>query len=325
MFDDAHEVIERKDVNTILVLTPEYLHEEHAIASLQAGHAVFLEKPMAITTESCDRILRTTYELKGKLYLGHNLRHYGPFRAVKKVIDEGLIGDVQWISWPHTVPYGGDSYFRDWHAERKNVTGLLLHKGSHDIDIINWFGGAYPKRVSAMGRLAVYNRAGKRAINDDLIVERVWKKEHWPPLEQSELNPKMDVEDMSHMLIELENGVLAYYGHVHFAPHGIRGGVIVGDSGMIDWTNYDNFMLFTEREERGVPIEVPEEEGGHGGADSKIVKEFIGFVRGEVTPSTSPVSSRYAVAAAVEATNSLRTDQNTRFVPRLDSTIASYF
>lgn len=54
---DYRELLARGDVEAVFVSTPDNFHEEHAIAALRAGKHVYLEKPMAITIEGCDRIL----------------------------------------------------------------------------------------------------------------------------------------------------------------------------------------------------------------------------------------------------------------------------
>ncbi|HZC27322.1 MAG TPA: Gfo/Idh/MocA family oxidoreductase, partial [Actinopolymorphaceae bacterium] len=59
-------------LDAVFVISPDYLHEEHALAVLEAGISVYLEKPMAITTEGCDRILAAAQKSGGRLYLGHN-------------------------------------------------------------------------------------------------------------------------------------------------------------------------------------------------------------------------------------------------------------
>lgn len=56
---------------------------------------------------------------------------------MKELIDAGAIGEVKTIWCRHFVGNGGDYYFKDWHAERKNTTSLLLQKGAHDIDVIH--------------------------------------------------------------------------------------------------------------------------------------------------------------------------------------------
>jgi predicted dehydrogenase len=77
------------------VTTPDFLHEEQAVAALEAGKAVYLEKPMAITIPGCDRILETAYRTKTRLYLGHNMRHMAFVLKMKELIDEGAIGEVK--------------------------------------------------------------------------------------------------------------------------------------------------------------------------------------------------------------------------------------
>lgn len=84
--DDYRELLAMKDINAVFVTTPDYLHEEHAVAALKAGKAVYLEKPMAITIRGCDRILRTAYERKSKLYVGHNMRHMDFVRKMRALI-----------------------------------------------------------------------------------------------------------------------------------------------------------------------------------------------------------------------------------------------
>ena len=55
---DYRELLAREDIDAVAVTTPDFAHEEHACAAFEAGKHVFCEKPMAITTEGCDRMLR---------------------------------------------------------------------------------------------------------------------------------------------------------------------------------------------------------------------------------------------------------------------------
>ena len=65
------DLLDCSDISAIFILTPDFLHEEQAIAALEAGKDVFLEKPMAITTQGCDRILETARRVGKKIYVGH--------------------------------------------------------------------------------------------------------------------------------------------------------------------------------------------------------------------------------------------------------------
>lgn len=153
--DDYRELL-KQDIDAIFVITPDEFHEEHAVASLEAGKATYLEKPISITIESCDRILQAAYENKTKLFIGHNMRHFPVILKMKELIDSGIIGPIQAVWCRHFVSYGGDAYFKDWHAERSKQLGLLLQKGAHDIDVIHWLAGGYTQRVVGMGKLSVY-------------------------------------------------------------------------------------------------------------------------------------------------------------------------
>ncbi len=305
--DDVEKVI-GGDAEVVLIATPEYVHAEAAVAALRAGKTVFLEKPLATTVEDCDAILRAVRETDGKLYIGHNMRHWAPFQAAQSAVSAGRIGEPLWVSWPHTVSYGGDAYFRDWHAERRNVGSLLLQKGAHDLDIIQWMLGAWPASAMAMGSLTVYDRAAMRGRDERLYAEEHWKSEHYPPLTQSGFNPDMDVEDMSHMVVEFRSGAMAYYGQCHFSPQHRRGGIVVGTEGSIDWLD-GGYRIFTERDKPGRPLEYRRQSGeGHGGMDEDMLSEFAAFARGRAEPTTSLVSARYAVAAGLAATQSMRSE-----------------
>lgn len=72
---DYRELLARDDVDAVFICSPDHCHEEQSVAALNAGKAVYLEKPMAITTEGCDRILAAAVASGAKLYLGHNMRH----------------------------------------------------------------------------------------------------------------------------------------------------------------------------------------------------------------------------------------------------------
>ena len=73
IYEDYHELLKRDDIAAVMIATPDFCHEEQTVAALEAGKAVFLEKPMAITIEGCDRILKTAYETGSKLFLGHKM------------------------------------------------------------------------------------------------------------------------------------------------------------------------------------------------------------------------------------------------------------
>jgi len=327
---DYRDLLEM-NLDAVFVLSPDWLHEEHASVLLGAEIAVYLEKPMAITTEGCDRILRAAICSGTKLFVGHNMRHFGVVRKMKEWIDEGRIGEVKAAWCRHFVSYGGDAYFRDWHADRSKSTGLLLQKGAHDIDVIHWLCGGYSQSVSAIGDLAVYGKISDRMPAGESI--KVAFRKTWPPMSLDKLNSVVDVEDINMMQMTLDNGVLASYQQCHFTPDAWRNYTVIGTEGRIEnfgdspgsvirlWNQ--NHQAYAEHGD--IEFVVPEAVGGHGGADEQIVGEFLDYLRMGKMTVTSLIAARQSVAAGVAATESVRSGGHAVQVPRIAPELLSYF
>lgn len=329
---DHRELVRRPELDAVVIVSPDFLHEEHAVAALEAGKAVYLEKPMAITVEGCDRILRASVKTGARLYVGHNLRHHLVFRKMKELVDGGAIGEVKAGWCRHFVAYGGDAYFKDWHAERAKSTGLLLQKGSHDIDILHWLCGGYTRRVNAMGALTLYDKVKARRAPDEKPDAKA-KLENWPPLAQKGLHPNLDVEDLSMMFMELDNGVYCSYQQCHYTPDVWRNYTIIGTEGRLEnfndrpgeavirvWNRRTQYNPYGDEQHF-----IPKSEGSHGGADPAIMAEFLGFVREGGRTETSPVAARASVAAGCLATHSLRNGGIPCEIPPLDPALAAAF
>ena len=329
--DDYHKLLERKDIDAVFVTAPDYLHEEFAVAALESGKAVYLEKPMTITIEGCDRVLETAYRTGSKLFVGHNMRHMDFVIKMKELIESGIIGNVQAAWCRHFINYGGDAYFKDWHSEAKNTTGLLLQKGAHDIDVIHWLCGGFTKRVVGMGKLSVYNRCKDRRPADERG-NASWSPFNWPPLNLKGISPVIDVEDESTLMMQLDNGIMANYMQCHYAPDACRNYTFIGDAGRIE--NYGDgygrrIDVYTSRCPFGQPdvsYYLREVEGGHGGADPDIVASFVRFVKdGESIASNSPIAARNSVATGVLGTYSIRNGNMPQDIPAPSAKLVKYF
>ena len=330
--DDYHELLQRADIDAVFVSSPDFLHEEHAVAALEAGKHVYLEKPMAITIEGCDRILRAAFAAKRKIYLGHNMRHMSFVLKMKELIDKGAIGEVKAGWCRHFICYGGDAYFKDWHAERSKTTSLLLQKGAHDIDVLHWLCGGYSTRVNAIGALTLYNQIQDRHAPDERG-DASYCFDHWPPLAHKGLNPIIDVEDLSMMQMQLDNGVFCSYQQCHYTPDGWRNYTIIGTEGRIEnfgdspgecvvrlWNRKSFYNPYGDEQ-----FFMPVVSGGHGGADPSIVDEFVRYVRTGGKVTTSPIAARYSVAAGCLAAHSLRHGGIPIDIPRLSDDLIAYF
>lgn len=323
-----------QDLDAVLLLTPDDTHEELAVATLEAGVATFVEKPLAITVDGADRVLQTARRTGTPLYVGHNMRHMPVVTTMRDLVLAGAIGQVKAIWCRHFVGHGGDYYFRDWHADRRRTTGLLLQKGAHDLDVIHWLADGFATRVNAIGDLLVYGGiAERRDRSGEVLADWYDPEKNWPPGELTGLAPVIDVEDISMVNLVLSNGVLASYQQCHFTPDYWRNYTILGTAGRLEnfgdvdagavvkvWQHRSGY-----RSEPDLLVDVPQGEGLHGGADGLVVEEFLRLVRGGGPTLTSPVAARQAVAAACAATESLRSGGRPVDVPRLADELETYF
>lgn len=321
-------------LDAVLVTAPDDQHAAVTIAALEAGIAVFCEKPMAISIEGCDQMLATAHRTGSRLYVGHNMRHMPVITQMRDLITSGRIGDVKTVWCRHFVGHGGDFYFKDWHADRRRSTGLLLQKGAHDLDVIHWLAGGYSRTVSAMGDLMVYGAIQDRQDRSEQRMSEWSSLNNWPPSAQTGLNEVVDVEDVSMVQMRLDNRVLASYEQCHFTPDYWRNYTVIGTHGRLE--NFGDgpgdVIAIWDRRHNGhadpdetVTVSQGAAGGGHGGSDPRLINEFLSFARNGGKTATSPIAARQSVAAGCTATESLRDDGSARTVPPLDPELISYF
>lgn len=310
---DYRELLDRSDVDAVAVCSPDFVHEEHAIAALEAGKHVYLEKPMCITIDGCDRIMRAANASKGKLMIGFNMRCMNIFRTMKEIVDSGAIGEIKSVWCRHFVGYGGIFYYHDWHGTQKNCTSLLLQKGSHDLDMIHWITGAYTKRVSAFGSLDYYGGNKPSDLRCPDCDEKKTCTEFVPEgLNQCAFRKEIDIEDNMVMIMELERGIKGVYTECHFTPDYHRNYVFIGTEGRIEnsepemkvWVQTRKSNSWRELADRTYSIKTAH--GTHGGADPIITDQFLDYVLDGKPPVASPLDGRMAVAAGFCAAESMR-------------------
>lgn len=327
------ELLELRDeLDAVMIVTPDFNHSEIALKTLALGLPTFCEKPMGITVEQCDAMLEMAMEKRSRLYIGHNMRHMPVVRQMKRLIDEGAIGNVRAIWTRHFVGHGGDFYFKDWHAERSKVNSLLLQKGAHDIDVMHWLAGGYTRRVSGTGADMVYAQIQDRRDNTDRRMGDWFDVDLFPPTQQKELNPVIDVEDISMLHMTLDNGILASYEQCHFAPDYFRNYTVIGDAGRLENmgdVGGQQIHVWTSRHSGpGTPdhVEVISRgDGGHAGADPNLINEFLTFAREGGRTDVSAVAAREAVATGCTGAESIRQGGIPLEVPALPDAVREYF
>ena len=313
--DDYRRVLDRKDIDAVAVCTPDWLHHEHATAALKAGKHLFCEKPLSITIEDCDDILRTWKASGKRMMVGFNMRYAYFVLKMKELIDGGVIGEVKTVWTRHFVGWGGRFYYHDWHANRANTTSLLLQKGTHDLDVMHWLSGSHAVRAAGFGRLAHYGGDKPddlRCRNCDVARMCMENARRWHGHDDlCCFRKEVNVEDMAVTIMEYANGVQATYMECHFSPDYERNYTFIGTEGRIE-SDEPEGKVYLFRRVPGKNNTTPEvfecasRFGGHGGADPQIAKDFVDMVVDGKPPRAPAVAGRWSVAAGVCATQSIR-------------------
>jgi len=145
---DLGEMLRRGNIDLVSIVTPHNTHAPLAIECLKAGKHVCVEKPMCITIAEATEMIETARRAGRTLAVYHNRRHDGNVRAIKEVIDQGLIGEVFHIEVT-TMGYGGQfNYGRPgdpWRASKAISGGGLYDWGAHAVD---WVLSMVPSRMA---------------------------------------------------------------------------------------------------------------------------------------------------------------------------------
>lgn len=144
-----HDMLADPDVDAVSICTMWDQHTEPAIAALEAGKHVFLEKPIASTVEDARKIVEASKSSRGILFIGHVVRFNPRFRMAKQAIDAGRIGKIVALSSRRNIPAA-------WTPEILNKIGPIVGDAIHDTDIMLWLTGdrivsAYAQTVDVRG------------------------------------------------------------------------------------------------------------------------------------------------------------------------------
>ncbi|HLX90795.1 MAG TPA: Gfo/Idh/MocA family oxidoreductase [Puia sp.] len=140
-FPDVEDMLRSADADVVAVCTPNGLHAMHSIRALEKGFHVLCEKPMALTSEDCRRMINTASDTGKQLFIVKQNRFNPPVAAVKKVVDEERLGKILSVQlncfWNRDTEY----YRNSWKGTRDLDGGTLFTQFSHFIDLLYWMVG----------------------------------------------------------------------------------------------------------------------------------------------------------------------------------------
>lgn len=190
VFTDYQEMLERADIDAVIVCIPNYIHAEAAKQALAAGKHVLCEKPMALDTQQAEEMIESAKQADKILMVAQNNRFRSDAQYVKQLIEDGKLGHVYhaktgWVR-RNGIP-GWGSWFT-----RKELAGggPLIDIGVHMLDLTLWLVG-HPKPVSVLGQTYAQFGPHKRGLSE------------WGKIDE---RGHFDVEDMTVAFITFDNG-----------------------------------------------------------------------------------------------------------------------
>jgi UDP-N-acetyl-2-amino-2-deoxyglucuronate dehydrogenase len=149
------ELLARPDVHVVCVTTPSGAHLEPALAAVRAGKHVVVEKPIEITTERADELLRAAEAAGVKVSPIFQARFGEGARTIKSAIDRGRFGRLvlasAYVKWHRSA-----EYYSGWKGSLKlDGGGALINQAIHGIDLLQWFAGM-PAEVFCWSTRRVY-------------------------------------------------------------------------------------------------------------------------------------------------------------------------
>jgi myo-inositol 2-dehydrogenase/D-chiro-inositol 1-dehydrogenase len=160
-FTEWRKLLDLKDLDAVFIATPCDLHSEMAAAFLEAGKYVYCEKPLGITPEQVDHVVKAARRSKTFLQIGQQLRYYPTVREAIRQIHEGNLVGKRYIIKAHrhggrSAPRSGGAQEsvqqrkrREWYADVKRSGDLIVENAVHNIDACNWIADSRP--VSGYG------------------------------------------------------------------------------------------------------------------------------------------------------------------------------
>ncbi len=285
VYSDFRELVARDDLDFVDVVVPSHLHHEVASAVLRSGKHLLLEKPMGVSLDQCDDMIRTAQQHDRMFAVGHELRLSSMWGKAKQMIDEGFIGKplyalVELSRNPYRL--GADG----WRYDISRVGSWILEEPIHFFDLARWYlqASGDPQRI--------YATANSR------------QQDH-PELHDN-FSAIMHFSGGAYAVVS--QTLAAFEHHQTIKVTGTKGALWASWSGAMDRTRHPTFSLraFDGEEVTTVPIEKPTGELFE--LEDQIAR-MVAALRSGVPLHCTGDDGRWSVAMCLAAEDSVKSGQ----------------
>ncbi|WP_182201690.1 Gfo/Idh/MocA family protein [Paraliobacillus salinarum] len=315
-WEEMYEQGQMADVAIICTLDNQ--HFQPTKKALELGYHVLLEKPMSPDPKECIEMERLANHYNRQLSICHVLRYTDFWSTIRKVVQDGTIGDIASIQLNENVEimHMSHSFVRGNWNNKENSSPMILQKSCHDMDIINFVMGKECKRVSSYGSLMHFRKenapigAPKRCLDgcpvelecpfhagryylgegkgwaskftEDTSNDGIIKALHETDYGKCVYQSNNDVVDHQVVNMEFEDGATATFSMCGFTRDQTRVVQIMGTKGEIRGNMEENSISifdFLTKHETVIKLDHPV--GGHGGGDQGIVRTFLHEIKNQ--------------------------------------------
>ncbi|MFS0726453.1 Gfo/Idh/MocA family protein [Paenibacillus sp. 1P07SE] len=341
VFSSWKELLDQPQLcRALLICTQDDDHYAPSMKALDMGYDIMLEKPMANNPVESLAIAEKAERLGRTLTVCHTMRYSTYFRKLKALVDSGAIGKIMSIQWTENVGYWhqAHSFVRGNWRRSDETSPMILAKCCHDMDMIQHIVGAECTQISSFGSLSYFKEANAPEGSTERCVDGCkvehecpfsaikWyynEKDQWPQnivsLDNSlearwkalEEGPygrcvyRCDNNVVDHQVVNLlfDNEVTVSFTMAAFSTDNTRSLKIMGTNGEIRGYEKKNELEVIRFNGERYTAQPEQIEGGHGGADTLIMSDFIRQLESNDRHGSSPgmVSARnHLIAFAAE-------------------------
>ncbi len=275
-FPDYEQALSSQVFDGVLICTPTSSHVPLALAAIQRGCHVLVEKPLSHTLEGVDNLIKEAKDRNLTLMVGFNLRFHPNLQQIKAILDSHEIGKplnarTHFGSYLlYRLPYHYYEDYRQDYATKKIGGGVILDAATHSIDYLRWFFGEIKE---------VFGYSGKMS------------------------NLDLEAEDLAEILLKFRKGVIASL-HVDFIQQPFQNKCeIIGETGTITWDATTNSVsVFTAKENKWQVFR--RDDFDYNETYRREMEHFLNCIRGTEQPAVDGTAGKRVLEVALAAKTS---------------------
>ncbi len=257
-YTDYNELLKRDDIDFVIIALPHWLHYGATVAAAAAKKHIFIEKPMAMTLDECDRMAEAAEKNGVKIMDGHSEHYMAPNITARRILHSGQLGEIVFANDIWYKPFGLGMR-PPWFLDRAQGGGMWQMNGAHMLDRITWL---MDSRVTAV----------KAWIGNPMVKQRA--------------------DDSCVVMLDFASGTHAVFTHTGYAKEKGREwseGEYLLTEGMLRVNSRMNAGVWTATDGNYEPVELDTPPSGTG-----FTGEITDFARSILEGTPSPIGPEYA-------------------------------